>query len=41
MEGTATAVVVLAVTGGAPTAGLGRRRIEPSGSDREWERKSG
>jgi hypothetical protein len=36
MEGTAAAVVELAVAGRAPTAGLGRRRIEPLGSDREW-----
>jgi hypothetical protein len=36
MEGTAAAVVELAVAAGAPTAGLGRRRIEPLGSDREW-----
>jgi hypothetical protein len=33
--GMAAAMVVLAITGGAPTAGLGRRRIEPSGSDKQ------
>jgi hypothetical protein len=42
-ERTATAVVVLAIAGGAPTAGLGRRHIEPpgepGGSSREEKRR--